>query len=430
MSMTPRRTPVRRGLQLLLIAALAIQGCIPYTSDYLPDPRTMNTTTGLDRSAATAGPVRLSLIDRPSPAAPDTPLTVQLSQTLSGPEATITTFQEHRYQRHWAPLLIPVGVIIVPSAPLGLLGGMLAGDDKAFDMIFGSDPDPCRHSMFGFGLHAIVGIQTSCNVVESRSSEEKLPTGATVAKEVPLTGKPVEFRLNARGEAPVVRISSTDASGQAAFALQPHFLGYQDYPAEVEVTVRSLDEQEAAQTVRFNAETSRLLYRPIAEERAGDRARAEGKGLVALDHYTLACVGQGDPVMANPALWTKITATYRELPVKPFIPEASRRLSVQARTLAETNNPQGAIAKLNEAIQISPWLPSLRFDLAMTHAMNTDYHQAIASMRCYLELEPDAPDARLAQNKIYEWEVLTPSGTLPETGGSHTQPPANERGRQ
>ncbi len=46
-----------------------------------------------------------------------------------------------------------------------------------------------------------------------------------------------------------------------------------------------------------------------------------------------------------------------------------------------------------------------------THAraMAGDYVAAIDAMNRYLELAPDAPDARQAKDKIYEWEALQPA---------------------
>jgi tetratricopeptide (TPR) repeat protein len=288
-------------------------------------------------------------------------------------------------------------------------------------MIFGGDPDPCKHGMFAFGLHAIVGVSTSCTVVDRRTGEEKEPTGNTLSQEAPVAGRPIEFRLAAKGEAAVVQSTVTDASGRASVAFASLVRNYRDYPADLEATIRATA-GGPSETVRIETETARAIYRPVAEERAGDRALAEGRGLIALEHFSRALAESPEPDLAR-----KVAATYRSLPVKPPVPEATRRLLVQAETLSKNNDAAAAIGKLREAIRAVPWLPTARYNLAMALSMEKDYAGAIAAMNDYLALAPDAPDARQARDKIYEWETLapvadrstagTPSRNFPENGG-------------
>ena len=404
---TPQLKKRGRWAPFFLILSLSLQGCISYNSSYVQDPRTLQTNTGMDRASAQIEPPRLVLTSQPSSVAPEAPLSVQLSQSHSGPEVQITTVQENSYRHQWTPLLIPLGVILVPSAPLGFLGGILSGDgEKAFNMFYGSDPNPCKENATEFGLNAIIGVSTSCTIAESRINEVKKPTGRTIIQKFSMNNKSIELRLTARDEQPIVQTYLPDINGTVAINLQPFFALYRDYPTDVEANFRVSDGEVAAVNVTIDAATSRLLYLPIAEERAGDQARAAGKGLVALDHYSRAGNGKGDPAVVNPGLWAKITSTYRTLPLKPLFPEEARRLFVQAETLSKNDNATGAIEKLGEAIQIAPWMPMLRYNLAMAQAMEADYSAAITTMNHYLELAPDAPDARQAKDKIYEWETL------------------------
>lgn len=417
MTRSPKKQGIRNRLAFLLAAGLALQGCVPYTSNYMPDPRTRNTTTGIDRATANEGPAHLTLLTQPGPADPFVPFSARLSRTLTGPEATITTFRENSYKYHWTPFLIPVGLIIVPSAPFAFLGGILSGDgDKAVKLIFGGDPDPCRHGMFAFGLHAIVGIDTSCAVVDSRTGEEKTPTWKTVTQEVSLGGKPVEIRLAARGEAPIVRTIVTDPEGNASLALNPLFVKYRDTPTDLEVVLRAAGEAGSTQTIRIDDATSRRIYQPIAEEREGDRTLSEGKGLVALDHFSraheLLSSARGNEE-SRAFVWQKIAATYRSLPVKPPVPEDARRLLVQAQTLSNNNDAAGGIAKLNEILWKTPWLPIAWYNLAMAESMEKHYPAAINAMNGYLKLTPESPDTRMAKDKIYEWETMSPASAQP-----------------
>jgi len=93
------------------------------------------------------------------------------------------------------------------------------------------------------------------------------------------------------------------------------------------------------------------------------------------------------------------------LPTKPDLPEAARRFGVQAVSLAEQKNCDRAIALYAKALGVAYWWPEAHFNLALLLAEQTDFENAIAEMKAFLALAPTAPDARMAQAKIYEWEL-------------------------
>jgi regulator of sirC expression with transglutaminase-like and TPR domain len=47
----------------------------------------------------------------------------------------------------------------------------------------------------------------------------------------------------------------------------------------------------------------------------------------------------------------------------------------------------------------------VHYDKALVRAELKDWSGAIDSMKRYLRLAPQAPDARQVQDKIYEWEA-------------------------
>ncbi|WP_126447386.1 CFI-box-CTERM domain-containing protein [Sulfuricystis multivorans] len=97
------------------------------------------------------------------------------------------------------------------------------------------------------------------------------------------------------------------------------------------------------------------------------------------------------------------------LPGKPPVPEALRRLLVKAKVLVEEKDYAGAIALYAEAYRTAPWHAPLFYDRALLIGQvarsQADFDAAMREMRRFLTLAPDAPDARAAQDKIYEWEV-------------------------
>jgi len=107
------------------------------------------------------------------------------------------------------------------------------------------------------------------------------------------------------------------------------------------------------------------------------------------------------------ALFAAQAAQYRAAKVKPPIPEAQRKQVVQANAMNQQKEYARAIVYYLKAIEIDPVAyPAAYFNLALLASQMQWYGEAIGYMRQYLQLEPDAKDARSAQDKIYEWEAL------------------------
>lgn len=96
---------------------------------------------------------------------------------------------------------------------------------------------------------------------------------------------------------------------------------------------------------------------------------------------------------------------YPKLPAKPALPEDARRFGVQAAVAAREQRYDEATALFKRGQRIAPWWPQANFNLAVLAAKKEKLPEAISYMKTYLALAPDAPDAREAQDKIYEWEV-------------------------
>ncbi|MGH8747067.1 MAG: CFI-box-CTERM domain-containing protein [Burkholderiales bacterium] len=98
-------------------------------------------------------------------------------------------------------------------------------------------------------------------------------------------------------------------------------------------------------------------------------------------------------------------ARYRALAQKPALPEEARRFKVQAEFALGQKRYGDAIRFYGEGLKIAPWWPEGHFNRALLLAQTQRYGQATIEMRRYLELEPNAPDARAAQDRIYQWEA-------------------------
>ena len=150
---------------------------------------------------------------------------------------------------------------------------------------------------------------------------------------------------------------------------------------------------------------------------------AEGKGSVAEafhDYqdawqwplFTSAIPGQGDvddyraaDADAVSKAGDAMRGMFARLPQRPPVPEEARRYVVQAEAELHAQRIDDAIKLYGQALAVVPCLPEVSFNLAMIEAQKGSYPDAIRDMKAYLLMEPNATDARQAQDKIYEWEL-------------------------
>jgi tetratricopeptide (TPR) repeat protein len=95
---------------------------------------------------------------------------------------------------------------------------------------------------------------------------------------------------------------------------------------------------------------------------------------------------------------------FREANPKPQLPEDARRFRVRAESAVSEKRFDDAADRYEEALKLAPWWPEGRFNRALVLGELERYTEAIREMKKYLALVPDAPNARAAQDKIYEWE--------------------------
>lgn len=104
--------------------------------------------------------------------------------------------------------------------------------------------------------------------------------------------------------------------------------------------------------------------------------------------------------------FVKAAEEYRSSSVKPEITEEQRKYIVQANALADEKKYNDAYRYYEKVIGInSVSYPAAYYNMALLNVQMNDYKNAILNMQKYLLIVPDAPDARAAQDKIYEWEI-------------------------
>jgi predicted Zn-dependent protease len=119
--------------------------------------------------------------------------------------------------------------------------------------------------------------------------------------------------------------------------------------------------------------------------------------------------GKDDFALLNETM-SVLLRLYLKLPAKPALPEEARRFAIQAGVAEKDGRYDDAIALYDKVVNIALWSPQAQFNLALLLAQQKKYLDAIAWMKGYLTWNPNASDARQAQDKIYEWEGLAAAG--------------------
>ncbi len=127
-------------------------------------------------------------------------------------------------------------------------------------------------------------------------------------------------------------------------------------------------------------------------------ARRLADALSALKHASPQSLDEED------VAFREVVRSYRSMATKPDLSEAARRYKVQAEGAVRDNDLDGAAEYYEKAIDVAPWWPGGHFNRALVLSQTGEFSDAIAEMKRYVELVPDAPDVRDAQDKIYDWE--------------------------
>ncbi len=146
--------------------------------------------------------------------------------------------------------------------------------------------------------------------------------------------------------------------------------------------------------------------------------------------FPRAC-GAGEE--AQSAAWRDFAqqaAAWRALPVKPPIPEEVRQHRVLAEHDFSDQKLESAVEHYESGLEIDALWPEGHFNAALLYAELKDYDDAVWHMRSYVELVPDARDARQARDQMVIWQdklrQQTEAAPAPE---QLTPPPRSKFGK-
>jgi hypothetical protein len=101
-----------------------------------------------------------------------------------------------------------------------------------------------------------------------------------------------------------------------------------------------------------------------------------------------------------------VAASYLAQEPRPKVGEDVRRYSVHAEAAIKAKDLIAAARAYGEGLKLAPWWPQGRYNRALLMGELGFAPEAIQEMKRYLQLVPDAANARQAQDKIYQWEAL------------------------
>lgn len=101
-----------------------------------------------------------------------------------------------------------------------------------------------------------------------------------------------------------------------------------------------------------------------------------------------------------------VVRQYQAANPKPVIPESARKFRVQAEFAVQEKRFEKAVELYRKALDIVPWWPEGHYNLALALGEIKKYRDAMHEMNRYLLLAPEAAEARMAQDKIYQWESV------------------------
>lgn len=137
----------------------------------------------------------------------------------------------------------------------------------------------------------------------------------------------------------------------------------------------------------------------------GNKHATDGDTVKALDAYGQA-YNSALTLEKSLDAFKAMAQLIKAAPIKPVVPEDARKFKVQAESAIQDKQFKDAADLYGEALNVAPWWPEGRFNRSLVLGETGEYGDAMREMKLYLQLAPDAPNARAAQDKIYDWERL------------------------
>lgn len=141
----------------------------------------------------------------------------------------------------------------------------------------------------------------------------------------------------------------------------------------------------------------------------GQQAEQAGNVREAVRQYTMALHGLSSGSNDEQQLRGKIIDLVRGLDPKPAISEEAERRFISGGVLAKqaksVEDHARAAAEFREALKLAPWWADAYINEAVVQEQAQRPDAAIRSLKLYLRISPDGPDATQIRRKIFALEV-------------------------
>jgi hypothetical protein len=146
--------------------------------------------------------------------------------------------------------------------------------------------------------------------------------------------------------------------------------------------------------------------------------------LVGALNYLIASARQGEGVDCKAVLddqaqldsFLQMTASWRALAVKPPLSEEANRQRLLAEDAMARKDSSAALDDCLAGVDIDPTWAQGWFNAALLYAEQEDYDDAVFSMKHYLILLPDAPEAPAAKEKVLLWKAKAQESAAAQPG--------------
>jgi tetratricopeptide (TPR) repeat protein len=113
---------------------------------------------------------------------------------------------------------------------------------------------------------------------------------------------------------------------------------------------------------------------------------------------------------AERAQFAAALVAFRNGSAGPEISERVRMHKVVAEGAVRDKRLWEAAEAFEQGLALAPWWPQGNYNLALVYAELRAHALAVRYMQRYLQLVPDAANARAAQDKIYSWQAEADRG--------------------
>jgi tetratricopeptide (TPR) repeat protein len=109
---------------------------------------------------------------------------------------------------------------------------------------------------------------------------------------------------------------------------------------------------------------------------------------------------------AAKAIRTHVAALIKAHPDVGELPEDARKYVMRGEVLVDEKHPGDAIQQYAAAARLAPFYPQDYYNMAVLSANLGKFKEAVSLMHAFLDLSPDAKNAREATDLTYKWEFM------------------------